>query len=268
MGTTNLGLYTLTAGVSTRANLISHWNSNMAILDAMLSNNIWCSMTNTDGVSFGAGQTKAGLRMSAGSDVHGMTIVSGNIGHASGLGYITNFIGVNCFFNVATGYIERYSTEGGFTCCQAISMSADSGQLGGNRIGFWLGAAAGALGEEMCLSSTGLYVVNDVSAATFTDRTLAFMKNALSAIEKIKADAKGEIDHATLPEEAISPYQDGKGEWWPGRSLGDMISILVKATQERSAQFAAAVADRDTKIRKLEERMAALEKLLTKPAKV
>ncbi|MFA5401589.1 MAG: tail fiber domain-containing protein [Dehalococcoidia bacterium] len=39
MATARLGLSTLTAGVSTRANLISYWNANLAILDNTLTTN-------------------------------------------------------------------------------------------------------------------------------------------------------------------------------------------------------------------------------------
>lgn len=80
------------------------------------------------------------------------------------------------------------------------------------------------------------WVFGNCSALSFTDRTYAFTGNALAAIEKIAADADGNIDHSTLPEFAINPYQDERGEWWPGRDIGNMVSVLTKGMQQLIAE--------------------------------
>ena len=229
MGTTYKNFSKLVAGASTRANLISYFNSNMDAIDALLS-----LMTVT-----GGGMTLEATQPAStpilcirprDSPIYGDTIFSDT--------HIATYC-PSILFGDGTGWkfcIGKRSDDGA-TKFLTITDAGDA------------------------------IFLSDVSALTFTDRTEAFPGSALSDIEKIKTTTKGDLDHATLPEFAISPYQDAKGEWWPGRSLGAMISVLVKATQERNAQFAAAVADRDAKIGKLESRIAALEKAIAAPAK-
>ncbi len=48
--------------------------------------------------------------------------------------------------------------------------------------------------------SGDIYIGNNCSALSFTDRTDAFIGDALAAIEKIAATVDGKIDHNTLPE--------------------------------------------------------------------
>jgi hypothetical protein len=45
------------------------------------------------------------------------------------------------------------------------------------------------------------------------------------------------------------------GEWWPGRSLGDMVSVLTVAIQQLAASYDAAIAERDGKIEALSQRI-------------
>lgn len=115
---------------------------------------------------------------------------------------------------------------------------------------FAAGSAVAALSVD---SSGNLYVMANCSALSFTDRTKAFSGDALAAIEKIKANAKGELDHASLPEFAADTWQDEKGEWWPGRSIGDMLSVLVSWAQ----QYRAAT---DARIAALEKTIAEMTK--------
>ena len=68
-----------------------------------------------------------------------------------------------------------------------------------------------------------LYAAGDVSALTFTDRTPFFKGDAIEKIKKILPDANGNIDHSTLPEEAVS---------MKGRDIGAMVSILTVAIQQ------------------------------------
>lgn len=338
-----LGLSMLTAGVSTRANLISYWNTNFGILNNAViatgvsggqtiyggtganNNLVFYTTSNATKGKFGFGvspsekmdcalgtdgvlQLQSGLTGVAG-DKAGIRFKHSAAGHytairsittASTPGYQNPRLGF--FTQAADTYLPADLTE-------RMSILASTGYTGfgvtapekmihihhtsdpviyltdGSSSKWWLhGKATGTTQQfgiydgtattyRLLINSAGLvtisalYASGNVSALTFTDRTEAFQGSALSDIEKIKTTGKGDLDHATLPEFAVMPYQDESGEWWPGRSLGAMISILVKATQERSAQYAAAIADRDAKIEKLESRIAALEKTIAAPAK-
>lgn len=90
-----------------------------------------------------------------------------------------------------------------------------------------------------------LWVNNNVSAASFTDRTPAYVGNALAELKKITSkkdkDGKDEIDHDTLPtfvkREMTSPNTRDKitgeiieyGVVTPLRDLGAMVSMLSVA---------------------------------------
>jgi hypothetical protein len=86
-----------------------------------------------------------------------------------------------------------------------------------------------------------LYVGNNVSAASFTDRTPSFDGDALEALSTVKNDNNKNIDHTTLPVEAqkkiTKRVRVGKGKRTKvvveeGRDLGMMISILTKGIQQ------------------------------------
>jgi hypothetical protein len=118
------------------------------------------------------------------------------------------------------------------------------------------GATSGVRTNTVYFTGGGnLWLAANCSALTFTDRTEAFIGNALEVIKKIKATEKGEIDHATLPEFVINPYQDAEGEWWPGRNIGNMVSVLTTGMQELLVELE----KRDVRITQLEERLAAIE---------
>lgn len=85
-----------------------------------------------------------------------------------------------------------------------------------------------------------LYSFGNVSADSFTDRTPAYIGDALSDLRGVGNDKRGNLDHKTLPKAArkhIRHTQKSKGESTEereeeGRDIGMMISILTKAIQQ------------------------------------
>ncbi len=72
-----------------------------------------------------------------------------------------------------------------------------------------------------------LWIADNCSALSYTDRTPFFNGSAIEEISKIKS-IDNKIDHTSLPIFAQKIQPNGDIE----RDLGAMISILVKATQE------------------------------------
>lgn len=123
-----------------------------------------------------------------------------------------------------------------------------------------------AVGSTSDPGAGNIYASGDVSALTFTDRTPAFVGDALAVIKAIKDDGNGQIDHTTLPEFARRTYREpileevevqkeiidektGKTtivtetvtksdryEEAVGRDIGAMISILTTAAQQLLAE--------------------------------
>ena len=97
------------------------------------------------------------------------------------------------------------------------------------------------VGEPVTINSMGLLLVeitdsvawfrSNVSALSFTDRTIGYDGNAVADLKRIRNDKDGNIDHSTLPTIAKRTIQ-AKGKTEEGRDLGAMISILTKAVQE------------------------------------
>jgi len=106
---------------------------------------------------------------------------------------------------------------------------------------------------------TNLYITGNCSAQSFTDRTDAFVGDALEAIRKIGADLEGKIDHATLPEfvQATRVMTDEKGVETEirERNIGNMISVLTVGIQ----QLIQELEKRDTVIADLSTRLDKLE---------
>lgn len=129
--------------------------------------------------------------------------------------------------------------------------------IAGQNILFSTGAVT--LTQILSLGSDGnAYFAGDVSALSFTDRTDAFIGDALAIIKQIKSDTSGHIDHSSLPEFALSAYQDEKGEWWPGRNIGNMVSILVAAVNQLSEEIDnknKVISDISNKLDKLEAKL-------------
>ena len=76
----------------------------------------------------------------------------------------------------------------------------------------------------------------EVSAASFDDRTPYFDGDALAELKKIKGKTKKvnnedklEIDHESMPEFMQSYYKDENGNRVMGRNLSNTVSMLVRA---------------------------------------
>lgn len=109
--------------------------------------------------------------------------------------------------------------------------------------------------DKMIIRSSGnVWIYGDCSALSFTDRTDAFVGNALAAIAKIAADEEGNIDHSTLPEFAQAVYTNAEGQEQAGRNIGNMVSVLTKGIQEMSDMMA-------KKDKEVSDLIARLEKL-------
>ena len=102
----------------------------------------------------------------------------------------------------------------------------------------------GAGGTVMTLNPSGdLWIKNDCSALTFTDRTPMFAGDAAGLIKNIKAKPDtvnagqwGELDHDTLPigvlVERIERDKDDKPITVQRRNLSNMVSLLTRGVQE------------------------------------
>lgn len=85
-----------------------------------------------------------------------------------------------------------------------------------------------------------LYSSGNVSALSFTDRTPAYIGDALSDLRGVGNDKQGNLDHKTLPRAArmqIRHTHKNKDESTEereeeGRDIGMMVSILTRAVQQ------------------------------------
>lgn len=103
-----------------------------------------------------------------------------------------------------------------------------------------------------------IYAYNNISALSFTDRTDAFVGDALEAIAKIAADEMGNIDHSTLPEFAQATYTDADGKEQAGRDIGNMVSVLTVGIQqliELNAQKDIVIIGLTTRLEMLEKKV-------------
>lgn len=224
MGTSNKNFDKLTAGVSTRADLISYFNANMDAIDALLKHIYVVSA----GVGIGIPSPSGAILLSV----------------ASSMRVLDSFSGIHIATAEGVNYIESAGAD--------MSGAADLNFTDMNASHIWL-----KIGYDGAIWASG-----NISADSFTDRTPAFQGDALSALAAIRASERGEIDHASLPEFAAMPYRDARGEWWPGRSLGDMVSVLVAWTQQYREHAEAELAKRDEQIAALLTRVDALESCL------
>ena len=79
-------------------------------------------------------------------------------------------------------------------------------------------------------------------------------------IRKIAATKNGEIDHSTLPEFV----QETSAKGTPERSIGGMVSVLVKGSQELITNLEAAVEERNQLISDLTKKLEEMNDRLTK----
>jgi len=133
-----------------------------------------------------------------------------------------------------------YSTRLGCGHTETFSSIADEGVFGTLRIG----ANDALSGIYPFFVSGNAYIVGNVSADSFTDRTPFYDGNALEELSKISG-IDGEIDHDTLPEfaqvkklkvvekETFEDYSNIEIIEETERDLGNMISILTKGIQEQ-----------------------------------
>lgn len=95
------------------------------------------------------------------------------------------------------------------------------------------------ISDKLQVSDT-VYIENNCSALSFTDRTPAYTGNALDELRWVRGNRAQGIDHNSIPPFARKTIEntrtlpDGTVEHYrePGRDLGAMISILTKAVQE------------------------------------
>jgi len=91
------------------------------------------------------------------------------------------------------------------------------------------------IGGTAAVDDNDLYVTDNCSALTFTDRTPHYSGDALAEIRGVRGNGKGRIDHASLPafaRKAIHVKRNGEDVSEEGRDLGAMVSILTTAVQQ------------------------------------
>ena len=163
-------------------------------------------------------------------------------------------------------------------------FTVTGGQNGGYSTLFYVsGPFAGCSGQFQTggdASINGdLWVLDNCSAASFTDRTPSYDGDALADLALVKTDKKGDIDHSTLPELARKKItrqtRDAKGKIETveedGRDIGMMVSVQTKAIQQLSEIATAQQQQIDelTKsIQQLNDTVAAQQKQITALSKV
>ena len=113
--------------------------------------------------------------------------------------------------------------------------------------------------DQKATFAADIYVTGNCSALSFTDRTEAFVGDALEAIRKIAADESGLIDHSTLPEfvQSTKIIADAEGieSKITERNIGNMVSVLTVGVQQLTQELE----KRDTVIADLSARLEMLE---------
>ena len=159
----------------------------------------------------------------------------------------------NRIINAAGGMLLRY---GNISTGDDLVVISNTGAVG---VGTVTQAAKLAVnggvnvGADSDPGDNNLYVVGDCSALTFTDRTPAFVGDALAAIKAIQDDGNGHIDHATLPEFARRSYRkpifeevevqkkvpilDGKGKEIIDEITGEVVTETITETVIKSDRY-------------------------------
>lgn len=99
-------------------------------------------------------------------------------------------------------------------------------------------AHLGSLGHGVLIGQSaiappnnGLYVVGNVSAESFTDRTPWYSGDALKALRGVSGNKRG-INHRTLPSFARRSTRATGGKPQDGRDLGATVTLLTRAVQQ------------------------------------
>lgn len=138
MATARLGLSTLTAGVSTRANLISYWNANLAILDNALTTNAGTSFV----VGFGSGGVATNVAVGRYA-LYSNTTGEANVAVGDGAAY-SNTTGA---LNTAIGYSALHDNTTG----------KENTAVGHEALYFCNGTYNTAVGRSsLCVCTTGI----------------------------------------------------------------------------------------------------------------
>jgi hypothetical protein len=82
-----------------------------------------------------------------------------------------------------------------------------------------------------------IYIVDNCSALSFTDRTPHYDGDALADLRQVRGDRRRGIDHDSLPRFARRQVRLKDGAIEEGRDLGAMISILTVAVQQLDARL-------------------------------
>jgi len=183
----------------------------------------------------------------------------------------------SAFCSSARGRITIFAAENWTETAQGVYISFQTTALNSivriERMRIMTGVNIGGTFDP---GANNLYVMDNCSASSFTDRTPAFSGDALEAIRRIKADESGLIDHATLPEFArhqrnvpvfgfidveaedghvFSEWKEIATEIQDERNIGNMLSIhttaiqqLIQELEKRDAQ----IADLSARLEKLE----------------
>ncbi|HPF54576.1 MAG TPA: phage tail spike protein [Clostridia bacterium] len=126
-----------------------------------------------------------------------------------------------------------------FRGIEGIQFSCPSGKILNFSVG--LGGAQMYMNNYRMDLTGDMYITGNCSAESFTDRTPGFNGDALAAIAKIKTDKKGNIDHASLPDEArkkvkVTKYGKDKKivkvSEEDGRDIGMMVCLLTEGLKQ------------------------------------
>ena len=174
------------------------------------------------------------------------------------------FVNAYCINNNTYGY-QRY--------IDLVALGYEGGAVGGSVLRFLTNSNISPTAVEAMRIGAGINIggttdpgagnlrgAGNCSFDSFTDRTPAFTGKALEVLQNIAATKSGEIDHNTLPEFVQETTKEGSTE----RSIGGMVSVLVKGAQELIANLEAAVEERNKKIASLETTLKDFETRLTK----
>lgn len=153
------------------------------------------------------------------------------------------------------------------TPANTFGMGVESGYFGFATYGgyrFYQYGGSTPICQMGSYGSTDFWLSGNCSALSFTDRTPAFIGNALDEIKKISHNENKEIDHATLPDfvkyTKTEKDSNGNERKVTERNVGNMVSLLTNGMQE----LIEINKNKDKIISELTTRISALEKKMMK----